>query len=137
MASCRRPPSPKTPRSSSPRHWRSALAGGAALLVAASWLAYGSNGCQSWRADRHVQRGARAESEDAADAARSAYRQALRLRPDHANARLALAELELKTGRPEHAFLEFQTLVELHPRDVAGWHGVSRVYAQAGLWREA
>src|SRR3954468_11084896 len=67
------------------------------------------------------------------DQARGALHEALRVRPDHAQARQKLAELELKAGNWELAFLDLETLTELHPEDPNGWIGLAGLMGRAGL----
>src|SRR2546427_6486218 len=55
------------------------------------------------------------------DQARVELRATLRLRPSSAEARAQLARLELGEGNWELAFLEYQSLTELHPEDPEGW----------------
>jgi tetratricopeptide (TPR) repeat protein len=67
------------------------------------------------------------------DEARRGYRAALRLRPADAAARLELATVELETGNWELAFLEYQSLTELHPADPDGWVGLAAILIKGGL----
>jgi tetratricopeptide (TPR) repeat protein len=67
------------------------------------------------------------------DQARAELRAALRLQPDHGKARRELAELELRLGHWELAFLEFQSLTEMHPEDPDGWIGLADLMVKSGL----
>jgi tetratricopeptide (TPR) repeat protein len=67
----------------------------------------------------------------------AAFRKALRWNPALAEARGALGGLELQRGRLEHAFLEFQSLSELQPRNVDGWLGLAQVRDRAAQPEEA
>ncbi|MBI4382088.1 MAG: tetratricopeptide repeat protein, partial [candidate division NC10 bacterium] len=63
------------------------------------------------------------------DQSRAEYRAALRLQPGNAEARRQLATMELRLGRFELAYMEFQTLTELHPEDPDGWIGLANIMA--------
>jgi cellulose synthase operon protein C len=65
--------------------------------------------------------------------ARTELRTALRLSPRNAEARGRLAATELETGNWELAFLEYQSLTELHPDEAEGWIGLARILARSGL----
>jgi tetratricopeptide (TPR) repeat protein len=67
------------------------------------------------------------------DQARTEFRAALRLQPGNAEARHQLAAMELGVGNWEVAFLEFQSLSELHPEDPNGWIGLSDLMMKSGL----
>jgi cellulose synthase operon protein C len=69
--------------------------------------------------------------------AAAAFRRALHWNPGLAEARGLLGGLELEQGRLEHAFLEFQSLTELQPRNPEGWLGLARVRKKAGQPEEA
>ena len=68
------------------------------------------------------------------DDARRDFRAALLLQPANAGARLQLATMELGLGNPELAFLEFQTLTELHPEDPNGWIGLADLLMKGGVF---
>lgn len=70
------------------------------------------------------------------DAARNNYHRALRFAPRLADARLYLAQLELAQLRPEHAYLELQTLTELHPELAAAWLELAQLMLERGLREE-
>ncbi|HZR10214.1 MAG TPA: tetratricopeptide repeat protein [Myxococcales bacterium] len=67
------------------------------------------------------------------DQARIDFRKALRLQPFDANARLQLASMELGAGNWELAFLEYQSVTELHPELPEGWIGLAGITAKGGL----
>src|SRR5436853_440297 len=68
-----------------------------------------------------------------ADAVLADLRRVLRLRPFDAGARLTLANLELSAGNWELAFLEYQSLTELHPEEPQGWIGLASILMRGGL----
>jgi cellulose synthase operon protein C len=72
-----------------------------------------------------------------AEEAAAAFRQALHWNPSLAEARRLLGQLEFNHGRLEHAFLEFQSLTELQPRNAEGWLGLAQVREKAGQPEEA
>ncbi len=67
------------------------------------------------------------------DDARQSFHRALRLDIRNAEARLALAKLEIAAGRAEHAYLELQTLTEQHPESTAAWLELARLMLDRGL----
>jgi predicted Zn-dependent protease len=67
------------------------------------------------------------------DQARAEFRAALRLQPGNGEARRQLAAMELRLGHWEIAFLEFQSLTELHPEDPNGWIGLANLMVKSGL----
>ena len=67
------------------------------------------------------------------DEARDELRVALRLQPGNAEARQQLAALELGTGNRELAFLELESLTELHPENPDGWIGLADLLMKGGL----
>lgn len=95
----------------------------AALLIASTvLLGWQLTRAQAWRDYQHQRQlhGAiqlRADGQD--DAARARLRTILREDPYHTQARRELAELERHGARLEHAYLEYTTLAELLPQDVA------------------
>jgi cellulose synthase operon protein C len=88
-------------------------------------------------AGRDLGRARRLLAEGHDDQAAGALGEALRRRPDLADARRLLAELELQRGRLEQAFLMFQSLAELEPENAEGWLGLARVRVAAGQPAEA
>jgi tetratricopeptide (TPR) repeat protein len=78
------------------------------------------------RAEAHM--GARELNE-----ARRDFSTVLRLQPDNARARHRLALLDLSLGDWELAFLEFQSLAEMHPEDPNGWIGLADIMVKSGL----
>jgi predicted Zn-dependent protease len=69
--------------------------------------------------------------------AEAELRKALGWNPRLGEARRLLGGLELRKGRLEHAFLEFQSLTELEPTNADGWLGLAEVRAQAAQPEEA
>src|ERR1700682_3024949 len=67
------------------------------------------------------------------DKARSEFRATLRMQPGDGEARQQLATMELGLGNWELAFLEFQSLTELHPEDPSGWIAVAGMMMKSGL----
>jgi cellulose synthase operon protein C len=67
------------------------------------------------------------------DQARAEFRAALRLQPGNGPARRQLAAMELRLGHWEIAFLEFQSLTELHPEDPDGWIGLADLMVKSSL----
>ncbi len=67
---------------------------------------------------------------------RAELRAALRLRPDDAEARRQLAAMELGLGNWELAFLELESLTELHSEDPDGWIRLAELMGRRG-WLEA
>jgi len=64
---------------------------------------------------------------------RRELRGVLRLEPGNGDARNQLANIELALGNREIAFLEFQTLTEMQPRDPNGWIGIAELMFKGGL----
>jgi tetratricopeptide (TPR) repeat protein len=89
------------------------------------------------QAERHFRRAERLLEGREHEAARAELRSALRLRPSHREARRQLAELELRTARLEHAFLEFHALTEMHSDDAEAWLGLGRARIAADQLQEA
>jgi tetratricopeptide (TPR) repeat protein len=71
------------------------------------------------------------------DGAASELATVLERDPFHLQARLGLAELELKRNRIEHAFLQFDACTELAPQAPEGWLGLAEVRTRAGQPEEA
>jgi tetratricopeptide (TPR) repeat protein len=67
------------------------------------------------------------------DKARSEFHAAVRMQPGQGEARHQLAAMELGLGNWELAFLEFQSLTEMHPEDPNGWIGVASLMVKSGL----
>jgi tetratricopeptide (TPR) repeat protein len=97
-----------------------------------------------WRSDFVAARRAafqlkRAQAQVAAgklDEARAGFREALLLQPRSAEARRELAALELSRGNWELAFLEYQSLTEVHPEDAGAWMALADLMSRQG-WLEA
>ena len=64
--------------------------------------------------------------------ARVNFREALRLQPGDLAARSQLAQMELGLGNAELAFLEYQSLTEMHPEDSEAWVQLGTLMAKAG-----
>jgi tetratricopeptide (TPR) repeat protein len=75
---------------------------------------------EAQRASRHFQQ------------ARTEFRAALQLEPGDSVARRELAELELGLGNTELAFLEYESLTEMHPEDPRGWVKLAELMVQSG-----
>jgi predicted Zn-dependent protease len=106
------------------------------LLVAGSLgvFAWVRSGALTELRARHVARGGEALlGENDPAGARLKFREALRLDPDLPGVRLRLAELERKLGDWELAFLEYQTMTEMHPEDPDGWLGLADLMVRTGL----
>jgi predicted Zn-dependent protease len=83
---------------------------------------------------RHIaRRGERLLSGNELAEARVNLRQALRLDPDMPAIRQRLAALERRLGDWELAFLEYQTMTEMHPEDPEGWLGLADLMVRSGL----
>src|SRR6478672_5560671 len=67
------------------------------------------------------------------DEARRDLRAALRMQPDAADPRHLLAVTEMSVGDWDLAFLEFQSLTEMHPEDPRGWIGIADLMLRTGL----
>jgi len=87
-----------------------ALVVGAPLVLRSRFFAARRASFAVDRAGAHLAAGRFAEG-------RADLTSALSLQPTDGNARRKLADAELKAGNAELAFLEYQTLTELHPED--------------------
>jgi tetratricopeptide (TPR) repeat protein len=104
-----------------------------AALLAAAPFAVRSKFVLARRAAYHVHRAeGRLAVGDVAQA-RVEFRAALRLQPDLAGARRELAAMELAAGNTDLAFLEYETLSEMHPESPDGFVGVATVMVKTGL----
>jgi len=114
-----------------PRVW---LAFGVALavLLSAPWI-LSSRVVTDRRAGRSLDRARSHLAAGELEAARKELLATLRLRPTNAEARYRLATLELGQGQWELAFLEFQSLTEIHPDDPNGWTGLAGLMLKTGL----
>ena len=88
------------------------------------------------RAELHLDRARKHLALQQPGEARAELRQSLRLRPGDAEARRELVALELAQGSREIAFLELQTLTELHPEDPGAWIALADLMSESG-WLEA
>ncbi len=131
-----------------PRRWplpglpsrRSILRVGTILLCAtalALGLRLAKRPLSGFLAQRQLSRAQEMLAGGHAEEAAAALRETLRWWPTSAEARALLGGLELQRGRIEHAFLEFQALTELEPRNVSGWVGLAQVRDRAAQWQEA
>ena len=105
----------------------------AAAALAALPMALRSRFVLDRRAALALGRGERHLAAQELDKAAGELRAALRLQPQSARARSQLATTELRRGNWEIAFLEFQSLTELHPEDPDGWVGLAGVMVKSGL----
>jgi len=64
--------------------------------------------------------------------ARSEFRAALQLEPGNAVARRELAEMDLGLGNAELAFLEYESLTQMHPEDAGAWVRLADFMVQSG-----
>lgn len=76
---------------------------------------------QRWWTGRHFARAQQMISSGQDSAAAAELAVVLRRDPSHREARRALADLERRQGRIEHAFLELMAYTELAPEDADGW----------------
>jgi tetratricopeptide (TPR) repeat protein len=106
-----------------------------AVLVSAPWI-FHSRFVDERRAALSLKRAEAHMVAHELDEARRDFRAALRLQPGTASARRQLAMLELSLGDWELAFLEFQSLTEMHPEDPNGWVGLADVMSKSGLLSE-
>jgi len=97
-----------------------ALCGTAAtlLLVALLW---DSRFVTARRAVFHLDRARAHLASHELPQARAEFRASLRLQPEGVEARRELAAMELGLGNWELAFLELESLAELHPEDRESW----------------
>ncbi len=102
------------------------------LAVAARW-AMDSRPVREWRAEVHARRARTHLASREIDQARVEFRRALRLNPEDAGARRELADMEAGLGHTELAFLEYQSLTEMHPEDATGWVRVAALMRRSGL----
>jgi tetratricopeptide (TPR) repeat protein len=64
--------------------------------------------------------------------ARTEFRAALRLEPGNAVALRELADMELGLSNTELAFLDFESLTEMHPEDAGGWVKLAELMVKSG-----
>ena len=101
-----------------------------AALATAVFLARGP--VDRWLARGDLERARGAIAAQRVDDAASALAAALRRNPRLGSARQALGELELRRGRLEEAFLQFQALSDMEPENPVGWDGLAQVRTAAG-----
>ena len=133
--SAQRAPERATTEDDAPRRsfpWRRVAGALAALLLLAGAVFALRAPFGRWQTGRHFASAQRmlASGQDAAAAAELAV--VLRRDPAHRQARLALADLELRRGRTEHAFLHLVSYTDLVPEDVEGWMRLADVQARSG-----
>jgi Flp pilus assembly protein TadD len=71
------------------------------------------------------------------DAARAAFEQALAIAPKYLSALSSYAQLEVDTGRCDHALQLYERAIALAPTDPVLHHGVTRALLRTGLVAEA
>jgi Flp pilus assembly protein TadD len=71
------------------------------------------------------------------DEAAAHFAQALRLKPDYANARHNLAVLLVRAGKPREAIAEFTTVLQLEPTSVDARRGLAMALVSLGRFEEA
>ena len=101
-----------------------------AALATAVFLARGP--VDRWLARGDLERARGAIAAQRGDDAASALAAALRRNPRLGSARQALGDLELRRGRLEEAFLQFQALSDMEPENPVGWDGLAQVRTAAG-----
>jgi tetratricopeptide (TPR) repeat protein len=104
--------------------------------VAALPLGWRSDLVARQRAAFHLKRAQAQVSAGKLDEARSGFRASLNLQPGDADARRQLAAMELSRGNWELAFLEYQSLTDMHPEDAAAWIALADMMSAQG-WLEA
>ncbi len=112
----------------------------AALLCAAAValaLSFARRPAANLLAQRELVRARSLLAAGHSEEAGATLRKALRWNPALAEARGLLGGLELERGRLEPAFLEFQSLSELQPRNADGWLGLAHVRDRAAQPEEA
>ncbi len=112
----------------------------AALLCAAAValaLSFARRPAANLLAQRELVRARSLLAAGHSEEAGATLRKALRWNPALAEARGLLGGLELERGRLEPAFLEFQSLSELQPRNADGWFGLAHVRERAAQPEEA
>jgi tetratricopeptide (TPR) repeat protein len=114
------------------RGWLALCLVAVSVAVAAPRVA-GSRFVAQWRAAQALRR---AEEDLAArrfDQARVELLAALRFQPGDAGAHRRLAAMELELGNTDLAFLEYQSLAEMHPEDPEGFIGLADLMVKSGL----
>ena len=119
-------------------HARVKLRGWIALaLIAAAALSlpriWSSRFVAERRAGFHLQRARARQAAHETGRARAEFRAALRLEPASAEGRRELAAMDLGAGNWELAFLELQSLTEIHPELPDGWLALARLMIDSGL----
>ncbi len=103
------------------------------LAAAAVGWAMDSRQVREWRAEMHARRARTHLASRELDQARVEFRRALRLNPEDLGSRRELADMEARLGHAELAFLEYQSLTEMHPEDATGWVRVAELMQRSGL----
>ena len=105
----------------------------AVLAVAAAVSIWRSRLVAGWRAGSCVEKAEAHRKAHAYDEARKDLRSALALVPGDGGARQKLAAVEMEAGNWEVAFIEYETLTQVHPEDPSGWISLARMMARGGL----
>lgn len=137
-AAQRTPPAVEAPPPPARRgRWRRIALAGVGLALAGAAI-FGSSGVvrRTWTR-RYFARAQQMLASGQDEAAAADLATVLERDPFHLQARLALAELELKRNRIEHAFLQFDAYTELAPQAAEGWLGLAEVRTRAGQPEEA
>ncbi len=103
------------------RRWRKLAAIGAGVLVAAAAIFALRRPAERWWTARLFARAQQMLASGRDAEALGELETVVRRDPGHHQARLALADLELRRGRVERAFLDLETYTEIAPEDVEGW----------------
>ena len=85
----------------------------------------------TWRAALCLRRARSDVASRAFEQARIEFRAALRLQPSNAMARSELAEMERSLGNTELAFLEYESLTEMHPESAEAWVRLAELMVKA------
>src|SRR3954469_5129942 len=120
-----------------PRRWKALAAGVLAVtaLGAAGFFLRGP--VERYRTDRRFARAQQLLAGGQDLAAATELEAALARDPAHRAARLALAAVELRRNRVEHAFLQLDAYTELAPEDAEGWMRLGDLRSRAGQVEEA
>jgi predicted Zn-dependent protease len=85
-----------------------------------------------WRSALCLERARSLVASSAFEQARIEFRSALRLQPGNAPARSELANVEGSLGHTELAYLEYESLTELHPEMAEAWVRLGELMVQSG-----
>jgi tetratricopeptide (TPR) repeat protein len=121
------------------RFWKDRrLQGGFALLVLVAAAAVGvpalfrTQVVTHWRSGVALKRAQAHLGAHQYEQARTEFRAALGLEPGNAVALRELADMELGLGNTELAFLDFESLTEMHPEDAGGWVKLAELMVKSG-----